>query len=116
MLGIILLYFIGRGFYRLAETYGKNKWGLALAGIASYYVGTFIGGIAIVFFYEWVLVISIDTLSDLGMGLLALPFGLLACWGFYTLLEKRWAADRFKEKSDANILDEEFLFDDQKEV
>ena len=49
MLGLILIYFIGKRFQDLAKTYDNHKWGFAIAGVATYYIGTFIAGILIVF-------------------------------------------------------------------
>lgn len=42
MLGLSLLYFIGKYFYRLAEGFNKNKWYFAFLGNIVDYVGTFI--------------------------------------------------------------------------
>ena len=44
MLGLLLLYLIGRQFYDLARRHGRNGWGLALLGIAAYYLGIFVAG------------------------------------------------------------------------
>ncbi len=44
MLGLFLLYFIGKIFYQLAEAHNKNKWVFAILGVIAYYAGTFLGG------------------------------------------------------------------------
>ena len=44
MLGFILLYWIGKYFYKLAEKYQKSEWGYALLGIGSYYGGILLAG------------------------------------------------------------------------
>ena len=33
MLGLVLLYWIGKYFYKLAEEYDKSKWGFAILGL-----------------------------------------------------------------------------------
>lgn len=50
IIGIFLIYFLGKAFYSLAQREGKSKsmqWLFAVLGILSYYVGTFIGGIIV---------------------------------------------------------------------
>ena len=38
MLGIVLIYWLGKYFYQLAEKYNQNKWLYAILGIVVYYV------------------------------------------------------------------------------
>ena len=45
MLGFLLIYFIWKYYSELAVEHNKSKWGYALLGIATYYIGTFIGGL-----------------------------------------------------------------------
>jgi len=88
MLGILFIYFIGRYFYRLAESHSKNKWLYAVLGVGSYYLATFLVGAAIGIFY-----MDYDTIpiSDLTMTLIGLPLGLLLCWLYYQFLANRWS-------------------------
>lgn len=88
MVGLLLLYFVGKAFYALSERHNRSKWGFAILGVGSYYLGTFIGGFVVAILYEVVLEQSIDDMNDMLLGLMALPFGVLACWGFYKILEK----------------------------
>jgi len=108
MLGILLIYFIGKSFYKLAEEYNKHKWGVAIIGVIAYYVGTFISGIAIALFYELILSENVDNLNDLVLSFMSIPFGLLACWGLNTLLKKQWKSKRSRTVS-METLDGEFL-------
>lgn len=103
MLGLFLIYFIGKKFYDLAAKYHKHQWGFAIAGVASYYAGTFIAGILIVLYVELWSSTSIDDVNDMALGFMVLPFGLLACFGFYKLLEKNW--ERKPTHLDSDILD-----------
>jgi len=105
MLGLLVIYFIGKKFFDLATEFERNKWGFALAGVASYYIGTFIGGIVITIFLELFLDKSIDEANDLGLALIALPFGLIASWALYVLLKKNWRQHPSSFNSD--ILDED---------
>lgn len=95
MLGLLLIYFIGKYYYDLAINHGKNKWAFALLGVATYYVGTFVGGLVIGIGIELWGETSVDDMSSLVLGLIALPFGLAACTGLYYILKMSW-----KETSD----------------
>lgn len=103
MIGLLLLFFIGRSFYKLSEEHNKNKWLFAILGIATYYAGAFIGGI----FLGIIDLISgtnyTESLSNLILGLLAIPFGLFFCWGFYKILKSQWS--RITIKNPENLLD-----------
>ena len=107
MLGILLIYFIGKRFYDLAATYRKHQWGFAIAGVAAYYGGTFIAGFLIAIYYELVRSTPIEEMSDLTLSLLALPFGILACIGLYKLLEYRWKHQ--PQMTSPDLLDDEFI-------
>ena len=90
MLGILLIYFIGKRFYDLSVDYDKNKWVYAVLGVVSYYViGTvFVVLIAFldVYLFEW----GFDWESSFGMNLLIVPAGLLGVYGLYVMLERKW--------------------------
>ncbi len=96
MLGLILIYFVGKAFYALAEKHGKQKWLYAILGVLSYYFGIFSAGIAL----GAVEALNPDIMlpdNDLVLSLMTLPVGVLFCWGFYRLLKYNW------EKSKHNI-------------
>ncbi len=110
MLGLVLLYFVGREFYRLAEQFGKSKWLFAILGIMSYYAGLFLGGIIVALIFA---IISPDafyeeTYNELLLSLLALPIGLLSCWIFYRVLKKIWEGVELKT-SNTDILDDDLF-------
>lgn len=90
MLGILLIYFIGKAFADLAKLHDKNKWGFAILGVASYYIGTLIGGIFIGIGFLLFSSTDIETANEYLLGLMAVPFGLLACWGTHALLKRSW--------------------------
>ena len=106
MIGLILIYFIGKWHYQLATDYHKNKWLFAILGVIVYYLGVFAGGfilgiIGIVTGYE-----GLFELPDLLLSIIALPFGLLTTWGLYKFLEKNWSKNNF---SDPEMLDDTLI-------
>lgn len=110
MIGLILLFFVGKAFYVLAENHGKAKLPFAVLGVASYYAGLFLGGMIIAICYEVLMDGSIDDINDMLLGLLGLPFGVLTCWGLYTILKRSWSRKETfsapEEILDANLGDQ----------
>lgn len=93
MLGIILIIFIGKHFFKLAESYNKNKWLYAILGIVSYYAGSAIGGIIIGLLSElfgWYL----DFDNNLILIAIAIPFGLGTVALFHYLLKKNFEQNK----------------------
>lgn len=113
MIGLVLIYFVGKAFYELAHDHDRSRWGFAILGVISYYGGQFVGQIilAVIFaFYG-----SLDGISDILLSIMALPFGVLICWGFYQILKRSWS--RSSENSNptsAEVLDAD-LFKDKPE-
>ena len=108
MIGLLLIYYIGKQFYELAGENNKSKWGFAILGIVSYYAGTFIAGIVMALIYEIGMSKSIDDINDVVLGLIALPFGVLACWGLYKVLKSQWSKQSTFSASE-EILDANFI-------
>jgi hypothetical protein len=99
MIGLILLYFVGKAFYNLAGQHNRSEWGFAILGVVSYYGGLFVGGFILALIIQAVTG-SIDQFSETVLGLMALPFGVLTCWGFYKILERRWNRSPLVNTSD----------------
>ena len=97
MLGLLLIYWIGNYFYKLARKYKQNEWGYALTGIAVYYVGGFVFVFLIGAIAEIISPGSVDQVSDLVFSLLGVPFGLGSCYFFYVYLERKWEKRRLAE-------------------
>ena len=112
MLGILLIYFIGKYFYDLALASSKTKtmqWVFAVLGVVVYYAGSFVGGIIIAIFGYATELYDVENMHDLLISVLALPFGVLACWGFYMILKKNWKpSERETFIKDDDILDANF--------
>ena len=94
MLGLVLLYWIGKYYFKLAEKFEKHKWGYAILGIVSYYGGIFIGGFGIGITMEIVSPGYIDTVNETLLGIFMLPFGILCCYLLYKYLEKTWTKNQ----------------------
>ena len=108
MLGLVLLYFVGKAFYQLADKNERpNSWAYAILGIVSYYFGAFLGGILLAICYELLEIGNIDTIDDRMLGFLALPFGIIACWLTYKYLENLFT--RKASISDSDLLDDDFI-------
>jgi amino acid permease len=90
MLALILIYWIGKYFYNLADDFDKHKWGYAILGIISYYGGTLLAGIVIGTVMEITSPGSIDSINETLISIIALPFGILSCYLLYKYLEKTW--------------------------
>ncbi|TWO31952.1 hypothetical protein E1J38_011260 [Seonamhaeicola sediminis] len=89
MLGLLLVYFIGKRFYDLSNEYNHNKWLYAILSVVVYYVAAFVLGIILALLdllFEW----GINWDNSFGWNLLGIPAGLLAVWGFYIILENKW--------------------------
>ena len=106
MIGLVFIYFIGKAYYDLAELHHKSKWGFAILGVVSYYLGVVIGGVILGVLSE-LQVIAIDDIPEIVVGLMALPMGILSCWGFYKLLQKQWSKTAVPETTD--VLDGDLI-------
>lgn len=90
MLGLLLLYWIGKYHYRLAEAHNKKPWGFAILGIVTYYVGILFFGFLIGIVIEIMVPGYVDTMNEFLSGLLVIPFGVLSTYILYNHLEKTW--------------------------
>tara|TARA_B100000795_G_C22784234_1_gene433823 strand:- start:177 stop:506 length:330 start_codon:yes stop_codon:yes gene_type:complete len=90
MLGLLLLYWIGKYFYKLAEAHDKSKWGFTLLGIVVYYAGIVVLGLILGIVLEIFAPGYFETMNDIALNLMALPLGLLSCYILYKYLEKTW--------------------------
>lgn len=104
MIGLVLLYFVGKAFYDLAGLNNKGQWLYAILGVGSYYAGLIIGSILIAVGYE-LFIGSVDEVNDTLLSILALPIGVLACWGFYRILKNSWEKQPTSSGSEEDALD-----------
>lgn len=113
MLGLLLLYFIGKQYAKLAKQYDKKRWVWVVMGIVAYYGGSFLAAFLIVIIYELVLHENSDYLSELQLNLMSIPLGLIACWGLYAGLKRAWS--KKKVELSQEVLDSDIIDTPQKE-
>ena len=94
MLGLFVIYFIGRSYYQLAKEHEKSSWGFAILGVLTYYSGSFLFGILIGITIEIVSPGTVSGMNEFVLGLIALPFGVLTTVGLYHLLKHIWNGNR----------------------
>ncbi len=104
MIGLILIYNVGKVFYELAELHGKNRWIYAVWGVASYYLGVIVGGILLGIMLMAYSETILEGKSDTVIGLLGIPVGILVCWANYRFLKKRWEGNEVVEPN-SDLLD-----------
>ena len=89
MLGILLIYFMAKPFYKLADAYGKSKWGYAILVVAIYFGGQIVTGVVLgllapeLFHNE-------DKATEVLLNLGGVVIGALAVWLTYKLLKQNW--------------------------
>ncbi len=113
MIGLLLIYFIGKFYHELADKYNKSKWGFAILGVVVYYFGTFLAGIFFAIAEELGLTDFFADLPSVALSFFVLPFGLLACWGVYLILENTWKNQ--SKKTSHESLDGDMISDSDKQ-
>jgi len=108
MLGLILIYWIGKQFYKLAEQYGKSEWGYAILGVIVYYAGQIALGLLAV------ITMGLDETglegsASIGLNIFGVLVGGVVCWGFYAFLSNRWSKLPPPNPANEDILDSDFL-------
>jgi hypothetical protein len=104
MLGLLLLYWIGKWHYTLAEKHNKSKWLFGVLGALTYiifYLGSsfLIGIIAALSGADWIF-----ELPDIALGFIGLPFGLIATWALRAILKRQW--ENTLEAPEGELLDD----------
>lgn len=94
MIGLLLLYWIGKYFYKLAEEHNKSQWGFAILGVVAYYGGTIVFGVIAAVVMEIISPGFIDTFNETVFSLFMIPFGILCCYVLYKYLEKTWEKNK----------------------
>ena len=92
MLGLILIYFVGKAFYDLADKYNKSKWLYAILGVSSYYGGLLLTAFGIGLFLGIFFPEVLESANEMLLSLSSIPFGVLICYLFYYFLKKSWAS------------------------
>lgn len=103
MLGLLLIYFIGEKFYRLATSFEKSQWGYAILGVVSYYIGTLIFGVVLFLVLDAMGGNPEEDMDSTAVSVIAVPFGLLSCYILYMILKKNWEKNSIE---DTDVLDD----------
>ena len=94
MFSLVLVYFVAKSFYELAEKHGKSDWGFAIVGVVSYYAGIFLGGMIIALIQEAISPGTLGSEDSMWVNILAVPLGILSCYGAYVMLKRSWSKPR----------------------
>ncbi|NNK87441.1 MAG: hypothetical protein HKO90_04090 [Flavobacteriaceae bacterium] len=92
MLGLIIIFFVGKYYFELASKFDKNKWLYAIIGIVVYYAAGGVLGI-ILGLADLMFGLRIDWNNAVGLNLLGIPAGLAAIYGLYYFLRKKWTSE-----------------------
>lgn len=106
LLALILIFFVGKAFYELAERYNRSRWGFAVVGVATYYAGIFASWFVMGIFSE-LGIVAFSDFPEAVLGIMAFPFGVLSCWGTYSFLKKQWGKPKKVDTMD--ILDHDLM-------
>jgi len=118
MIGVFVMYLVGKGFFDLAQKFNKNQWGFAIAGVASYYIVQMLAGFALGIYWGWKHGLDrVEAIVDEQYWLLTIitvALGALGCWAFYEFLKSRWADEvnreiSHTESSHSDLLDDDLL-------
>ena len=94
MIGLLLIYFIGKYFYDLSIEHNKSKWGWAIAGIVAYYTSVLIIAFIVGIIAEISASGSIDTWPRAVFALMEIPSGILGAWLLYRMLKRNGLRSR----------------------
>jgi|TARA_B100000795_G_C22806499_1_gene445248 hypothetical protein len=101
---MLLIYFVGKPFYKLAIKYERSKWLYAFFGVALYYCGIFLFGFTLGILMEFGFLEFMIGLNEIVFELICLPFGILVSWGFYNYLNKLWVYESWASEN-SDLLD-----------
>ena len=101
MLILVVLYFIGKYFYELAQDYNRHRWLFLGLGIATYYAGTFLG---VNFFYllQYFGLIDFSWSNTFDFILLQICSGIILAIVVYLFLYWNW---KKKDVPDSNEIE-----------
>jgi hypothetical protein len=87
MLGIFLIYWIGKRYYSLAHDYEKSPWPYAILAIGIYYGSQLLFGVILGLVMPEVFS---GGGSDIGINLFGIAVGLLVWWIVYEIIKRKW--------------------------
>lgn len=107
MLSLILIYFIGKAFYDLADSHHRHKWGMALAGLAAYFGSQLLLGIVLAIIFGIDAEDRIMGMNDFLLNIICIVVGAIATWVLYVVLKNNWTKNQKLE--DQELLDHDLL-------
>lgn len=94
MLGILLIYWVGKRYYRMAGYYGKSEWGHVFMALGIYFGSQFILGIVgALVFPDFFMTLESDKSQELLINLAGIVFGLLVWHIIFGVLEKKYESE-----------------------
>lgn len=104
MLGLILIYFVGRNYFELAHEHNRPAWLFAILGVLTFFFGQFFLGTIV----ATLIVSSTGAISDgtyLLVSVISIACGAAAIWFMYKRLESFWKANPKPSKSGRDLID-----------
>ncbi|MCA0365560.1 MAG: hypothetical protein U0V04_03195 [Spirosomataceae bacterium] len=104
MLGLLLIYWIGKKYYELATEHNRSPWGYAILGVFVYYFSQLFFGlilaIAMPSLFE-----GLDTGSELLLNLVGVLVGLGIWYLLFLYLKNKWEGeqDSYEDTDDLEI-------------
>ena len=89
MLGILVIYWVGKQYYELAFRYNKSKWFWTILAIIIYFSSQFLFGLILAFLFP-AMFVDLDTGKSFFINVMGVLFGLLAWYIVLKILESAW--------------------------
>jgi hypothetical protein len=91
MLGIFLIYWVGKKYYDLATRHGRSAWGYCILAIAIYFGTQFIIGVILALSIPEVIA-NLDSSEEMALNLLSVPLSLGMWYLVFIFLRDKWEA------------------------
>jgi cytochrome b561 len=91
MLGIFLIYWVGRKYYDLAIRHGRSAWGYCILAIVIYYGSQFFLGIILALSMPE-LMANLDSGEEMALNFIGIPISLGVWYSVLVYLRKKWEA------------------------
>ena len=89
MLGIFLIYWIGKKYYNLATQHGRSPWGFAILAVAIYYGIQLILGIILAITIPDIMA-DLDSSTEMMLNIIGVPISLGGWYLVLIYLRRKW--------------------------
>jgi hypothetical protein len=103
MLGLVLIYWVAKKFYDLADYHNRSQWGYAFMGIGIYFGAQLLFGLFLEIFSPG-FIESLDKSAGFGLDLLGMAIGALFWYLALQYFTKKWEN---QYDSESNNMDSE---------